>query len=206
MDAAACPARHEELPNDGQGEHQCFCAKDAITGNVWGSEIYTPDSSICAAAQHAGVITAEGGLVTARSVQGCPSYQGKEQHGITSANRDSSEASFYFPANGNGRCATTGPCPKNSKGLSSESLSCSCGSIDAKASVWGTDLYAADSNVCTAAVHAGVITTVGGPVIVKRGERCAKYRGSERNGVTSRDWKPLEQSFYFPEKADGKCP
>jgi hypothetical protein len=202
----ACPARHAELPNDGAGEQTCLCAKGAATGSVWGSDIYTSDSSICAAAQHAGVITADGGKVTVRSAQGCPVYEGKERGGIRSASWESFDSSFYFPSQGNGKCLATAACPPAFKSQPNDSVSCNCGTINLGASVWGTDTYTTDSNLCAAAVHAGAITTAGGPVIAKEAGGCAKYVGSTRNGVTSRNWGSYPKSYYFPAKGDGKCP
>ena len=53
-------------------------------------------------------------------------------------------------------------------------------------SVWGTDGYTDDSSVCTAAVHAGLITLVnGGMVTIEIRAGLSSYTGSSRNGVTS---------------------
>jgi hypothetical protein len=63
--------------------------------------------------------------------------------------------------------------------------------------VWGTDIYSTDSFVCWAAVHAGVLK-VGAPasVVIEILPGQQRYRGSERNGVTSMDWDiPWEGSF-----------
>lgn len=52
--------------------------------------------------------------------------------------------------------------------------------------VWGTDVYTDDSNVCTAAIHAGIISSASGGaigIIIAPGE--SSYTGSTRNGVTS---------------------
>ncbi|MCU0463326.1 MAG: LCCL domain-containing protein [Anaerolineae bacterium] len=58
------------------------CAADA--GAVWGTDIYTSDSSVCAAAIHAGVITdADGGLVIVRYEPGLESYTSTTRNGIT---------------------------------------------------------------------------------------------------------------------------
>lgn len=58
------------------------CAADA--GAVWGTDIYTSDSSVCAAAIHAGVITdADGGLVIVRYEPGLESYASTTRNGIT---------------------------------------------------------------------------------------------------------------------------
>lgn len=51
---------------------------------VWGSDIYTLDSSLCAAAIHTGAITdAEGGTVLTTWLPGQESYAGTEQNGIS---------------------------------------------------------------------------------------------------------------------------
>jgi len=55
--------------------------------------------------------------------------------------------------------------------------------------VWGTDTYTTDSAVCTAAIHSGVIAAdKGGVVTVNVVASLPKYQGSEKNGVTTRDW------------------
>ena len=51
---------------------------------VWGSDVYTDDSSVCRAAIHAGVIDAERGgafIVTIR--EGQPGYEASTRHGVT---------------------------------------------------------------------------------------------------------------------------
>lgn len=201
----ACPVRHAELPNDGMGEHDCSCAPEAISGSVWGTEIYTADSSICAAARHAGAIGAAGGKVTVRSTQGCPHYEGSERDGITTAAWDAFERSFFFPGHGNGKCSASATCPGAFKEQNEASLSCNCATISLTASVWGTDIYTTDSNLCAAAVHAGAITSAGGPIVAQRADGCARYEGSTRHGVTSRKWGKYQQSFFFPAKGEGKC-
>src|SRR5690606_3844651 len=51
---------------------------------VWGSEIYTLDSSLCAAAIHAGAISnADGGTVLTTWLSGQEAYAGTEQNGIS---------------------------------------------------------------------------------------------------------------------------
>jgi hypothetical protein len=53
-------------------------------------------------------------------------------------------------------------------------------------SLWGTDVYTNDSSVCTAAVHAGVITQAdGGTFVVTLSEGLDSYKSTSRNGVTS---------------------
>jgi hypothetical protein len=70
--------------------------------------------------------------------------------------------------------------------------------------VWGTDVYTDDSSVCSAAVHAGLISVEdGGRVVVEIAPGEESYEGSERNGVTSTDYGPWDGSFTFPAADEG---
>jgi hypothetical protein len=62
-----------------------------------------------------------------------------------------------------------------------------CGSADG--SVWGTDIYAGDSALATAAVHAGLVKP-GEIAIIKVTvvPPLTQYQGSEQNGITSNDF------------------
>lgn len=68
--------------------------------------------------------------------------------------------------------------------------------------VWGTRTYTSDSSICSAAVHAGLITLeTGGTVTFELRRGRDSYRGTRRHGVTSRDWpQPWPHSFVFVEK------
>ena len=64
--------------------------------------------------------------------------------------------------------------------------------------VWGTDVYTDDSSVCTAAVHAGLITLGEGGIVVIRIRRgLDAYQGSTRNGVRTSDYEHWDGSFEF---------
>lgn len=64
---------------------------------------------------------------------------------------------------------------------------------------WGTDIYTDDSSICTAAVHAGLITTrEGGIVTVEMRPDAGQYTGSTRNGVRTGDWmEPWTGAYVF---------
>lgn len=65
---------------------------------------------------------------------------------------------------------------------------------------WGTDTYTADSSVCTAAVHAGLIgVDAGGEVYIDIMAGQEHYDGSERNGVTTQTRGEWLTSFVFVE-------
>lgn len=64
------------------------------------------------------------------------------------------------------------------------------------ASVWGTDVYTADSGVCTAAVHSGAISDAeGGLVLASWLPGQEAYPASEQNGVVSSEWAEWDSSF-----------
>lgn len=68
-----------------------------IASSVWGTDVYTDDSSICSSAVHAGLInTSEGGIVTIEILAGLESYVPTEQNGITSRSWASWSGSFAF--------------------------------------------------------------------------------------------------------------
>lgn len=65
-----------------------------------------------------------------------------------------------------------------------------------ESSAWGTDIYTLDSSICTAAVHAGKIQLeTGGPVTIQRYPGEPHYKGTERNGITTRDYNHYDASF-----------
>lgn len=72
--------------------------------------------------------------------------------------------------------------------------------------VTGTDSYTDDSGVCSAAVHAGLITlAAGGVVTIEIGPGRKSYAGSARNGVTSKSFGSWWGSFSFAKgSADGR--
>jgi Ca2+-binding EF-hand superfamily protein len=65
-----------------------------------------------------------------------------------------------------------------------------------RGSVWGTDVYTADSSIAAAAVHAGVVE-VGQTRLVKVTllPGAERYEGSVRNGVTTQSYGGFARSF-----------
>ena len=71
-----------------------------------------------------------------------------------------------------------------------------CPPVGTPASVWGTDIYTDDSSVCTAGVHAGVITLAdGGTVRIVIRPGLGAYNGTSRNGITTERWDRWDGSF-----------
>lgn len=54
--------------------------------------------------------------------------------------------------------------------------------------IYGTDVYTADSRVCTAGVHAGAIPAEGGSFKAKIEGKLPSFEGSTRNGIESKSW------------------
>ncbi len=202
----ACAGNFKSM---GKSSFTCRCESDQITGSVWGTDIYTSDSSICAAARHVGAIGKTGGVVKAKKTQGCSSYSGTQKNDISTGKWGSYGDSFYFPDKGDGKCdderGVAGTCKGNFKAMDKDSFTCTCESDQITGSVWGTDIYTSDSSICAAARHAGVIKESGGEVKAKKTQGCSSYNGTERNGISTGKWGSYGDSFYFPEKGDGEC-
>ncbi|MCH9646626.1 MAG: SgcJ/EcaC family oxidoreductase [Deltaproteobacteria bacterium] len=73
------------------------CPPGGRIGSVWGTDLYTLDSSLCSAAVHEGLITApKGGVVTIRIKGGKTNYVGTTRNEVTSSNWGSYNGSFEF--------------------------------------------------------------------------------------------------------------
>lgn len=63
-------------------------------------------------------------------------------------------------------------------------------------SVWGDDVYTDDTDICSAAVHAGAISRAsGGRVVIEVRPGQSRYGASTRNGITSGEWGEWTGSF-----------
>lgn len=61
----------------------CVCPGDAtVSGDVWGTDIYTSDSRVCRAALHAGVIDRFGGPVRVVPMPGQDTYRSSTRNGV----------------------------------------------------------------------------------------------------------------------------
>ncbi len=80
------------------GERMTFLLPPGgLAGTIWGTDIYTDDSSIGTAAVHAGLISLEsGGKVTIKLLGGQDAYTGSERNGIQSRSYGRWRASFSF--------------------------------------------------------------------------------------------------------------
>ncbi|HLL52497.1 MAG TPA: LCCL domain-containing protein [Myxococcaceae bacterium] len=74
------------------------CPPNGTTSSVWGTDVYTDDSSICTAAVHAGKFSlAAGGTVTIEIRPGQAAYVGTTRNSVTSSDYGSWSGSFVFP-------------------------------------------------------------------------------------------------------------
>lgn len=182
----------ESLP-DGSAPYACTCEAGERSGSVWGTGPYTADSDMCTAAQHAGVIGQNGGAIVVTKVDGQSSYGGSEQNGITSREWGAYGQSINISAGASKSTMAGEACDVIPEGV--DSLTCSCADA-AGGSVWGSDPFTADSNICSAALHADALGT-SGEVTVLRLQGLPSYHGSTNNGVTSQSWDSYGSSITF---------
>lgn len=182
-------------------------------GAVWGTDVYTDDSSVCVAAVHAGHLdAAAGGIILVTWLQGPPVHVGSARHGITSVDYGAWSRSFYVQSvDDAGRPTSPAPtarpagtvdvgCTTSAVPLTGEAGArwrVICPAACGDASVWGSDPYTADSSVCHAAAHAGVISAAaGGEATITIDGPHESYAGSARNGVTTTSYGAYERSFH----------
>jgi len=183
------------------------CPANGTFGSVWGSDLYTDDSSICTAGVHAGLITrADGGTVTIEIQPGASSYSATKRYGVESNSYGSWTGSFIFVGGsvggGIGRGGTTtiswNTTATSLRGQNGQRTTYTCPGNGAFGSVWGTDLYTDDSSICTAAVHAGLITRAdGGVVTIEIQPGASSYSGTTRYRVPSGNYGAWDGSYVF---------
>lgn len=182
------------------------CSPGGTARSVWGSDIYTSDSSICTAAVHSGLITyQQGGTVTVELRPGRTIYGCSERNGVVTSPYGTYQQSFVFktpnmeavvreveeqtPVLWNTSAAMVGFIP-------GKTIHFKCPSGGKESSVWGTDIYTIDSSICNAAVHAGKLTLEnGGPVTIELRPGESSYKGTTRNGIKTNDYEKYGSSF-----------
>ena len=96
----------------------CTCPAVPVSGGIWGSEIYTADSNVCRAAQHAGRIGRQGGEVRVRMLPGGAALP--RQHAKRHQQQRLRELRLQFPLRGRAgfhRAATAAPCTAAAAGV-----------------------------------------------------------------------------------------
>lgn len=182
--------------------------------NIWGSGPYTADSSLCIAAAHAGAITdAQGGTFQVQFDQGQPAYRGSVQNNVKSSDYGSFGESYWVHMENGTAPVATAAAPvgapqvaqigctfvgnelRNHAPGMTYRVDCPAGCTATPRTIWGTDTYTADSAVCNAAIHAGVISDRGGQLTVTIAPGQPAYRGSTRNGIRSSDYGAFGESY-----------
>jgi len=83
------------------GRQFTFRVTGAIRGSVWGTEIYTADSTLAAAAVHMGVLkVGETGLVTVTVLGPLPKFIGSTRNGVTTADYNQYPAAYQIHPKG----------------------------------------------------------------------------------------------------------
>ncbi|PIO24921.1 hypothetical protein AB205_0118360, partial [Aquarana catesbeiana] len=189
---------------------QCPSECQVNGGTVWGTDVYTDDSSICKAAIHAGILGNNGGLVTVEKTPGQQSYSGSARNGVITSNYGSWTGSFVFHGFSKpptpkptevptqkppviGSCSTTARNLQESISIVQCPSECQVNG----GTVWGTDTYTDDSSICKAAIHAGILGNNGGLVTVEKTPGQQSYNGSASNGVTTSNYGSWPGSFVF---------
>lgn len=176
-------------------------------GAVWGTGVYTDDSSISAAAVHANVLASgETGLVAITILPGQTSYTGSDAHGVKTKPYGSYDGSYSIAAYSYEIDTTVIADPGNfarwgnfadwkteaTKTFKVRLIGVNSGSI------WGTDTYTSDSLLALAAVHAKALSAAEhGDVSVTLSAGRDSYVGSTQNGVSSSSWGSYGSSYTF---------
>lgn len=179
------------------------CPPEGTPSVIWGVEMYTDDSSVCSAAAHVGLLTLdEGGSVTIEIAEGQDEYATGRANDIDSVRYGSWGGSFFFPDAPPGS-SEFGPTliswtETARSGAVGDGFEVDCAPGGAPGNVWGTGTYTADSSICTAAVHAGLITIAdGGVVTATVVDGLDEYEGTEANGIATTAYGTYGLSFTF---------
>lgn len=108
--AVAQPAGGSLMPcpdTAGGFEGACACWAPRAAP-VWGTDLYTTDSAVCAAAVHGGAIAATGGTVRVTGAPGQARYVGSTRNGITSMDHGAAARSVRIERNTAGYGAPPG--------------------------------------------------------------------------------------------------
>jgi hypothetical protein len=172
-------------------KYTCTCGPGPHQFPIGGTGTYTGDSHICTAAVHAGVISQDGGEVTVLRVEPPSEFRGSTAHGVISRGIRAPQGSAYVFA-GAEEVEALPSC-----GLLAEEteLACYCESGRPRGHVWGSGPYRADSDICTAARHAGIVGQYGGEVRLQRAPGQESYPGGTANGVTTSEAGSADASF-----------
>jgi hypothetical protein len=181
---------------------------------IWGTDVYTDDSPLGMVAVHAGILkVGQEGVVRVTLLPGRSRYEGSTRNGITSEDwLEQYDRSFRIEATSIGPrrdlsrnpwgqgltgAATDPPViPREHRGKIGQSFVYKVTGRNLPDWIWGTDIYTDDSDIPTAAVHAGLLKegeTAEVKVTILEGR--PQFHGSTRNGVTTTGYGPWGGSY-----------
>jgi LCCL domain-containing protein len=183
------------------------CPANGTFAGIWGTTVYTDDSSVCTAAVQKGLITtADGGTVTIEHLPGQASYTGSTQNGVASASYGAGTGSFQLIGADKGGGApgvkmgggSWGATATSFRGQNGSRYLYICPGGATLGAVWGTNTYTDDSSVCTAAAQVGLLTPAnGGRVTIEIRPGQAAYHGFSAHGVTTGSYGAWTGSYLF---------
>lgn len=213
--SSPCPGNMGSYFNLKNGDSiKCTCPALAAGRTVWGTNRYTIDGDVCRSAVHTGAAPPAGGEVTVYLAEGCPIFRGSAKNGVQSTNYAPYGRTFHFTKDMPACEVQTkddpvADCPFSMSVFAQmapgQAWRCKCPENRMKnpGSVYGDGRYTTDSNVCTAALHAGVLQASGGEVTVHTDEGCERFPAAQKNGVTSREWRTYPRSYAFAKPLPG---
>lgn len=189
----------------------------STSGAVWGADVYTDDSSLGAAAVHAGLVEPGVTKDVVVFIEGSrDAFSGSARHGVHSSQYGSWGGSFRLgpvsempdaprlimpvadsrtdPSNPQNAVYLTNLAGQDELKPGLRIVTFLAG--NQSGSIWGTGAYTSDSSLTAAAVHSGVLE-VGqtGPVMILIAPGQDSYEGSTQHGITSNNWGNYYESF-----------
>nr|XP_028595914.1 cysteine-rich secretory protein LCCL domain-containing 2 isoform X1 [Podarcis muralis] len=184
-----------------------LCPAGCLNNNakVFGTFTYESSSSICRAAIHSGVLDNRGGMVDITRKGRADFFVKSSRNGIQSSSKFKPSNSFIVSkvTVQTLDCYTTVAelCQFKKPATHCPRSYCPAYCKDEPsywAPVYGTNIYADNSSICKAAVHAGVIgDNAGGYVDVMPVEKKKSYSGSSKNGIQSASLKTQTEGNAF---------
>jgi hypothetical protein len=168
-------------------------------GSVYGTIVYTIDSSICLSAIHAGLKDIK--MVLIKILPGLSSYPGTLQYGIQSTSIDGAKYSFTLeeaPQITTIDCKTTAADNQFNGSIGMKYLvNCPQNCSKLQHLVYGNEEYSADSSICQAGIHSGALNDKGGEIQFQIEPGKKIYFGKKAFGIDSKERESYVKSIKF---------
>lgn len=194
-----------------------FNVTGSLEGSLWGSNVYTDDSSLAIVSVHAGLLSAgQSAVIRVIISPGLSFYVANTANGITSSAYNSEWDGSFSVSNIQGTgvlMAWPGSIenPLSDPGNLTSWRDFTGGAYyftltgDNTRTIWGSSFYTDDSHLSTAAVHAGVLNNGQSGIVKATIEPGQKgYFSSTSNGVTSSEFNTSWSGSYSLSVADGQ--